>query len=92
MSISTKLLRNFVVLGFTVVISGCQTSQYIRTSPQTHFDYPNSNVTPLGPVKVDVPGPSAVFKSPDKPVSKEALKQLFTALKDNIHVIVLNAC
>lgn len=27
-----------------------------------------------------------------KPVSKEALKQLFTTLKDNIRVVVLNAC
>ncbi len=39
-----------------VVFTGCQQGQSTHIGPESHFAYPNSNVTPLGPVKVKVPG------------------------------------
>ncbi len=54
-----------VGLGAVLAFTGCQSSQYIDHSPQTYFDFPNSNVKPIGPVKVEVPGPSGFFKPPD---------------------------
>lgn len=48
-----------------VTLSGCLSAQYTHISPQSHLDYPNSNVTPLGPVKVKVPGPASFIKAPD---------------------------
>lgn len=45
--------------------TGCQVAQYNSVRPQTHFDYPNSNVSPLGPVKVAMTGPSGFIKLPD---------------------------
>jgi hypothetical protein len=47
------------------MLAGCQTGQFTRIGPQTHFDYPNSNVTPLGPTKVKVNGPMSFLASPD---------------------------
>lgn len=46
-------------------LTGCKTAQYVQHSPQTYFDFPNSNVTPLGPVKVKIAGPSSFIKPPD---------------------------
>ena len=33
-----------------VAITGCTTTTQVGISPQSHFSYPNSNVTPLGHV------------------------------------------
>jgi hypothetical protein len=46
---------------FCVGLAGCQIAQSTKLGPQTHFDFPNSNVFRLGPVKAKVDGPSSVF-------------------------------
>jgi hypothetical protein len=44
--------------------AGCQVAQFTKLGPQTHFDFPNSNVIRLGPVKAKVDGPGSVFAFP----------------------------
>jgi hypothetical protein len=61
-----------------VVISGCLEQQYVVHGSQTYFDFPNSNVTPLGPVKVEVPGPSSFLAPPDM-ISSESDNIVYTA-------------
>lgn len=39
-------------------------AQIIEIGPQSHFDFPNSNVRPIGPVKVKQPGRSSLFYPP----------------------------
>lgn len=51
-----------LVVIFTVsCLVGCQTFQDISMGPQTHFDYPNSNIVPLGPVKAKTSGETQVL-------------------------------
>jgi hypothetical protein len=68
------------LLGATVTLlaTGCQTGVYTSRSPQSHFDFPNSNVTPLGPVKVEVSGPSNFLKPPDV-VTSDSDQLVYTA-------------
>src|SRR5262245_14596608 len=49
---------------FSLGSPGCQVAQFTKLGPQTHFDFPNSNVVPLGPVKAKVDGPGSVFAFP----------------------------
>ena len=46
---------------FCLGLAGCQFAQFTKLGPQTHFDFPNSNVFPLGPVKSKVDGPGSVI-------------------------------
>ena len=61
--------NKFLLIGLSCIcllaVTGCRTGQFVSYQPQSGFNYPNSNVTPLGPVKVSVPGPSYVFGQPD---------------------------
>ena len=62
---------------FCLGLPGCQIAQFTRIGPQTHFDFPNSNVFPLGPVKAKVDGPGSVFAFPGFSSDSEA--QLYNA-------------
>ena len=66
-----------------VMLVGCKTGQYARIGSQSHFDYPNSNVTPLGTVKVTMIG-STIFSPfggpPDTVTSESDLKVYNAAL------------
>ena len=43
------------ILTISVLLSwGCSVQTGVRLMPQSHFDYPNSNVTPLGRVEASV--------------------------------------
>ena len=45
-----------VMFAGAFMLGGCQVGQISQLSPQSNFNYPNSNVKPLGPVKVKIPG------------------------------------
>jgi hypothetical protein len=62
---------------FCLGSAGCQAAQFTKLGPQTHFDFPNSNVIPLGPVKAKVDGPGSVFAFPGFSSDYEA--QLYNA-------------
>lgn len=42
------------LLGVLLAGVGCQSGQFVQTGTQSGFNYPNSNVTALGPVKAEV--------------------------------------
>jgi|SaaInl8_200m_RNA_FD_contig_51_1869320_length_1814_multi_6_in_0_out_0_3 hypothetical protein len=73
-----KLFKNstLIVLGLIIAITviGCSKTYLRGFSPQSHFDYPNSNVIPLGKV-VGEASRSAIFGMPDDDSSlqKEAI-------------------
>lgn len=58
-----KKYLSFLALGTTIalVFTGCTAGVATRTGAQTHFDYPNSNITPLGPVQAKFSTPVTVF-------------------------------
>ena len=43
-----------------LLVAGCQVAQYSELGPQSHFDYPNSNVKAIGPVRVKINGHSGM--------------------------------
>ena len=71
-----------IALAVTCTIVGCKGGQMVEIGAQTHFNYPNSNVRPLGPVRLEMDGPSA-FGMPalrtgemDQKLYNEALAQV----------------
>ncbi len=60
-------------------LAGCFSGQYTQIGAQSHFDYPNSNIKALGPVKVMVPGQGR-FGSPPLPTSDDEVKLYNAAL------------
>jgi hypothetical protein len=44
---------------------GCKVAQFVQHAPESHFNFPNSNVTPMGPVKVSEAGEFCLFVAPD---------------------------
>jgi hypothetical protein len=79
-----KLFKNstLIVLGLitTVIILGCGKPYFREFSPQSHFDYPNSNVIPLGKV-VGEASRTAIFGRPDEDSSlqKEAIQNALSS-------------
>jgi hypothetical protein len=47
-----------------LTLGGCAMASFAQIGPQSHFDFPNSNVKALGPVKVKVPGRTTAFIPP----------------------------
>lgn len=45
-----RLFTVFLLLFTACIISGCCVDYFTGIRPQSHFDYPNSNVVPLGKV------------------------------------------
>jgi hypothetical protein len=43
-------------------VSGCQVGQVVEIGPQSYFNYPNSNVKAIGPVKVSMAGPGGFMQ------------------------------
>lgn len=41
-------------------LGGCTVANIGKMGPQSHFDFPNSNVVELGPVKATVSGPGGL--------------------------------
>ena len=79
-------IRNLIGILMALVIActiiGCKAGQIVEIGPQTHFNYPNSNVRALGPVKIEMDGPGA-FGMPalrtgemDQKLYNEALAQV----------------
>lgn len=50
MKIFNKLVCLFTLGVFAFVLGGCAIGGSVRLNPNTHFAYPNSNVTAMGPV------------------------------------------
>ena len=44
----------------SLLAGGCQVAQYCELGPQSHFDYPNRNVTAIAPVRAMVNGHSGM--------------------------------
>ncbi len=60
------------IIGLTVLAlfsSGCTQTFVAKLAPQSHFDYPNSNIYPLGHVQGQASKTS--FLTPDQPSSLE---------------------
>ncbi|WP_347989657.1 hypothetical protein [Methylomonas sp. AM2-LC] len=53
-----------------LLASGCTQTYVAKLSPQSHFDYPNSNVYPQGHVEGQA-SKTSFFVPPDKPSSLE---------------------
>ncbi len=53
--------RIFIAITIGCLVPGCKMMQIAEIGPQTHFNYPNSNVKALGPVKVEADGPSGLM-------------------------------
>lgn len=45
-----------IVILASLFAGGCQVAQYCELGPQSHFDYPNRNVTAIAPVRAMVNG------------------------------------
>lgn len=58
-----KTFLPILALITATLFSGCTVAQFSRSGNQSHFDYPNSNVEPVGPVAVKASGPGG-FGSP----------------------------
>ena len=69
----TSLLQSLVCIAFAITLVGCAQFKVVEIGPQSHFDFPNSNVTPLGPVKVKTAGGSG-FMVPPLKTSEDDLK------------------
>jgi hypothetical protein len=70
-----------LMLGLSMaLVTGCQTAQYVEMGSQSKFTYPNSNVVPLAPVKVEVSGPGAFLALPDLVTSDNDLKVFNAAM------------
>lgn len=85
-------VRSIVVAGVGVALAiatvGCTIGSATWVSPQSHFDYPNSNVIPIGRVQGEASGPVSLFPSPmDADVMEEAIQN---ALKQKGGDILLN--
>jgi hypothetical protein len=71
----------FSVLSLCVTLTGCTVSSGIFPRPQSQFDYPNSNITPIGRVQAEVSVAKLTFapqvEDPDieEEVIQKALKQ-----------------
>ena len=68
------------LLLLVVSLSGCTVASSAWLWPQSHFDYPNSNVVPIGRVQAEVSGgmslyPSAMDADLMEQVIQDALKQ-----------------
>jgi hypothetical protein len=72
---SSMLVVALACVGFC---AGCQYGQISHMGPQSHFDFPNSNVKPLGPVKVTKMPCKAAFPTAtdDLALYNAALKQV----------------
>ena len=45
-----------VLLLLVISVSGCTVGSGVSLYPQSHFDYPNSNIIPIGQVQAEVSG------------------------------------
>ena len=61
---TNEMLGRWLIGLLAIMLSGCTVYQQYGQGAQTHFDFPNSNVTPLGPVKVSISGPGGLFSPP----------------------------
>lgn len=69
-----------LLISATLLLNGCTKTYFTGFNPQSHFDFPNSNVTPLGKVAGEA-SRTAIFGVPDndsdlkEEAILEALKQ-----------------
>ena len=75
-----------VAAALMATLAGCQTGQLSEMGPNSHFVFPNSNVTALGPVKVSLSGEVGFFSPPtiktgelDATVYNKAIRQVVGA-------------
>lgn len=69
-----------VTVACMFALAGCKAGQYMELGPQSHFDYPNSNVKALAPVKVKVPGHTCVLIGFPNPTAEDDLKAYNAAI------------
>jgi hypothetical protein len=65
----------FVVMISIILVAGCSKTYFTGFDPQSHFDYPNSNVIPLGKVAGEASS-SALFSFPflDSNLKEKAIR------------------
>jgi hypothetical protein len=73
---STSVLRVGQLIVAALFLSGCTVGVGTRIEPASHFVYPNSNVTKLGPVSSSATGASLFVLPPMR--SPELDRELYT--------------
>lgn len=62
--------KSLSLIMLSLIASGCTQTYVAKLSPQSHFDYPNSNIYPLGHVQGQA-SKTSFFMPPDSPSSLE---------------------
>jgi hypothetical protein len=63
-----------LVIAMCLVFAGCSKTYVTEFSPQSHFDYPNSNIIPLGKVRGAATKSAFLMPAlPDSALKKEAI-------------------
>ncbi len=86
---TTKCTAWFALaLMLAIVTAGC-TIKMSQLAPNTHFAYPNSNITPLGPVSAETSRTTVIMA---KAVDQQMLDEVFgKALKEKGGDFLINA-
>nr|VFK53138.1 MAG: hypothetical protein BECKTUN1418F_GA0071002_101711 [Candidatus Kentron sp. TUN]VFK53976.1 MAG: hypothetical protein BECKTUN1418E_GA0071001_101911 [Candidatus Kentron sp. TUN]VFK56073.1 MAG: hypothetical protein BECKTUN1418D_GA0071000_10417 [Candidatus Kentron sp. TUN] len=75
--------RNFlIVIGALLLLSACTKSYVVGFDPQSHFEYPNSNIIPLGKVKGEAS--ESFFLTPPIPSSRLQKAAIDNALEKKV--------
>ena len=69
--------------------ASCTVAQFANLGPESHFVLPNSNVTPLGPVKASRRSGFAIFGIPDIMSAERTLELYNQALRQNAQANVI---
>jgi hypothetical protein len=73
------LLEGTVAIALTGLLCACAGPSAIYDKPQSHFSYPNSNVTPLGHVRAEVSKTNILFPDLGNPnLEQEAVRRALT--------------
>jgi hypothetical protein len=69
-NIGESMNKVFASIALTVMVTGCTQTYVTKLAPQSHFDFPNSNVYPLGHVQGQA-SKTSFFVPPDTSSSLE---------------------
>ena len=62
--------KTLFLISISLLLSACTQTYITKLAPQSHFDYPNSNIYPLGHVQGNA-SKTSFFVLPDMPSSLE---------------------
>jgi hypothetical protein len=65
-----SMKKSLSLIMLSILASGCTQTFVTKLAPESHFDYPNSNVYPLGHVQGQA-SKTSFFVAPDSPSSLE---------------------